>query len=62
MALAKAYGLGSCRVTNVQELEKALIEAQECTHGYVIDCAIHIDEMVRPMVGGGSPITNFMLD
>ena len=62
VALAKAYGLGSCRVTNVQELEKALIEAQECHHGYVIDCAINIDEMVRPMVGGGNPITNFMLD
>ena len=48
--------------SEAQELEKALIEAQECGHGYVIDCAINIDEMVRPMVGGGSPITNFMLD
>ncbi|MCM1150189.1 MAG: biosynthetic-type acetolactate synthase large subunit [Butyricicoccus sp.] len=62
VALAKAYGLGACRVTNVQELERALTEAQECTHGYIIDCAINIDEMVRPMVGGGNPITNFMLD
>ena len=62
VALARAYGLGSCRVTNVQELEKALIEAQASGRGYVIDCAINIDEMVRPMVGGGNPITNFMLD
>ena len=28
--------------------------------GYVIDCMLDIDEMVRPMVGGGSRITNFM--
>ena len=28
----------------------------------VIDCAIDIDEMVRPMVGGGSHITKFMVD
>ena len=62
VALARAYGLGSRRVTNVQELEEALVEAQAGGRGYVIDCAINIDEMVRPMVGGGSPITNFMLD
>jgi len=62
VALARAYGLGSCRVTNVPELERALVEAQAGRRGYVIDCAINIDEMVRPMVGGGSPITNFMLD
>ncbi len=62
VALARAYGLGSCRVTNVAELEQALIDAQASGHGYVIDCAINLDEMVRPMVGGGNPITNFMLD
>jgi hypothetical protein len=28
----------------------------------VIDCAIYMDEMVRPMVGGGSHITQFMID
>jgi hypothetical protein len=27
----------------------------------VVDCVIDTDEMVRPMVGGGQPITNFML-
>jgi hypothetical protein len=26
-----------------------------------VDCVIDTDEMVRPMVGGGQPITNFML-
>ena len=60
--LADAYGLSGRRVTNVDELEAALQEALACGHGYVIDCAIDIDEMVRPMVGGGSHITEFMLN
>ena len=36
-------------------------EAIAWGHGYVIDCVIDTDEMVRPMVGGGSAITDFML-
>ncbi len=59
--LAQAYGLKGARVTTVEELEASLKEALQWGHGYVIDVAIHMDEMVRPMVGGGSPITNFML-
>ena len=59
--LAEAYGLKGKRVTNVQELEEAIREAREWGHGYVVDCVIDTDEMVRPMVGGGQPITNFML-
>ena len=30
--------------------------------GAVIDCVLDIDEMVRPMVAAGSPITDFLLD
>ena len=60
--LAEAYGLKGSRVSNVQELETAIKEALMFGHGYVIDCAIDRDEMVRPMVGGGSHITKFMLD
>ena len=41
---------------------EALNEALHCGHGYVIDCTIDLDEMVRPMVGGGSHITQFMID
>ena len=37
-------------------------EAMEWNHGYVIDCAIDQDEMVRPMVNGGSRITQFIID
>ena len=44
------------------ELEDAIKEALEYGHGYVFDCAIDTDEMVRPMVGGGSHITEFMID
>ena len=60
--LAEAYGLGGKRVSNVEELESAISEALTSGRGYVIDCALVMDEMVRPMVGGGSHITNFIVD
>lgn len=59
--LAEAYGLGGSRVSTVDELEAAIKTAVSCGHGYVIDCAIDMDEMVRPMVGGGSHITKFIV-
>ena len=60
--LAEAYGLGGKRVCTVPELEDAVKEALESGHGYVIDCAIEMDEMVRPMVPGGGRITQFLVD
>jgi len=60
--LAEAYGLGGRRVSNVAELEAAVNEALHCGHGYVIDCVIQMDEMVRPMVPGGERITQFLVD
>ncbi len=60
VALAGAYGLKGMKVTNQEELEAAINEAVEWGHGYVIDCAIDIDEMVRPMVAGGDPINKFI--
>ena len=59
--LAEAYGLKGARVENLEQLQAAMDEAIAWGHGYVIDCKIDTDEMVRPMVGGGNPITNFML-
>ncbi len=59
--LAEAYGLKGKQVTNIDELTEAIHEALAWGHGYVVDCMIDTDEMVRPMVGGGQPITNFML-
>ena len=58
--LAEAYGLRGCRVNNQKDLAAAIEEAKSCGCGYVIDCILDIDEMVRPMVGGGSHITDFM--
>ena len=60
--LAEAYGLGGKRVCTVPELEAAVQEALESGRGYVIDCAIEMDEMVRPMVPGGGRITQFLVD
>ena len=59
--LAEAYGLSGKRVSTVEQLREAIEEAKTCGHGYVIDCAIETDEMVRPMVGGGSHITQFII-
>ena len=60
--LAEAYGLGGKRVSTVSELEDAIKEALACGHGYVIDCTIEMDEMVRPMVPAGGKITQFLVD
>lgn len=59
--LAEAYGLKGRRVTNVDEMESALDEALNAGCGFVIDCQIDSNEMVRPMVAGGAHITDFLL-
>ena len=58
--LAEAYGLKGRRVSNQEELADAIKDALASGSGYIIDCMLDIDEMVRPMVGGGSHITDFM--
>ena len=60
--LAEAYGLHGRRVNNQEDLCKAIEEALASGEGYVIDCMIDIDEMVRPMVKAGDPIVQFLLD
>jgi acetolactate synthase-1/2/3 large subunit len=63
--LAEANGLGGKRVTTVEELEEAIQEAlvqQEQGLGYVIDCQIDEGELVRPMVNGGTHITEFLVN
>ena len=59
--LAEAYGLRGRRVSTEDALRDAIKDALEYGHGYVIDCVIDTDEMVRPMVGGGSHITKFIV-
>ena len=59
--VAEAFGLKGKRVKTEQELIEVLKEAIDSKVGYVIDCIIDKDEMVRPMVGAGSDITDFLI-
>lgn len=64
--LAEAYGVSGIRVNTKEELRLALTAAlkdvRENNKGCVIDCAIHANELVRPMVPGGRSITSFIVD
>ena len=60
--LAEAYNLNGFRATEIGQFEDALRQALASDRGSVIDCIIDTDEMVRPMVGGGSHITDFMIN
>ena len=60
--LAEAYGLKGYRATTRAEMEDVFAQALACGAGAVIDCRLNIDEMVRPMVAAGSPITDFLLN
>ena len=59
--LAEAYGLRGFRVRSRTEMEQAFAAALDCGAGAVIDCVLDIDEMVRPMVAAGTPVTTFLL-
>ncbi len=59
--LAEAYNLDAKRVTCVEELKEAISEALVSDKGYVIDVAIGIDEMVRPMVENGKRLSDFTI-
>ena len=60
--LAEAYGIPGYRATNQEEFAAAFQAALDSGHAAVIDCVLDIDEMVHPMVNGGSPVTQFLLD
>ncbi len=60
--LAEAYGLRGVRAGTQAEFEAAFRTAVESGEAWVIDCAIDKDAMVHPMVPGGAPATNFLLD
>lgn len=62
--LAEAYGIHGAVVRDeatLRDVLKTAVNSRSDGLGWVIDCRIDIDEMVRPMVGGNSFITNFML-
>ena len=60
--LAEAYGLHGFRAATQEEFADAFAKALALGEGCVIDCAIDIDAMVHPMVSGGTPVTDFLLD
>ena len=61
--LAEAFGGKGFRVTKVDELDKVLQEALECSDGPVlIDYKIDTDKKVFPMVAPGAPINQIMAE
>ena len=62
MKLADAYDLNGFRVSNIQDFEDAFQKALASDKASLIECAIDMDEMVHPMVPGGKPNTDFLLD
>lgn len=60
--LAEAYGLDGYKVESIEEFEKAFQKAVASGRGTVIDCRLGIDEKVSPMVSGGKPLTEYLLD
>lgn len=60
--LAEAYGIDGARAATKKEFEAVFQTALASGRPWFIECAIDKDEMVRPMVSGGSPVTNFLLD
>ena len=56
--LAEAMGAKAYRVTKKEELEPALKEAMELDIPVVIDCQIHCDDKVFPMVSPGAAISD----
>ncbi len=60
--LAESFGLKGARVSNEEELRNAINDAMKADCGYIIDCTIEMDELVRPMVEGGKQITDFIIN
>lgn len=60
--LADAYGIHGCRVTTRAEFAAALDAAVKSGKAALIECVTDVDELVRPMVSAGSPITDFLVE
>lgn len=59
--LAEAFGAKGIRVTNQTEVDAAYREAMETPGPVLIDCVIHPDEKVLPMIPPGGTIDDIML-
>ncbi|AFQ45205.1 biosynthetic-type acetolactate synthase large subunit [Desulfosporosinus meridiei] len=63
VALAKAYGAEGIRVTTEEEIASAFQQALENTHGpTIIEFIIDKDDLVLPMVQGGKPLYEMILE
>lgn len=60
--LADAYGIKGYRATNAKEFEKVFAEAFKSGKAAIIDARVDKDEMVLPMVPGGKPIYNMIME
>ncbi len=60
--LAEAYGIKGYRANNAKEFAKVFEEAFKSGKAAVIDARVDKDEMVLPMVPGGSPIFNMIME
>ena len=60
--LADAYGIKGYKASNAKEFEKVFKEAFDAKKPAVIDTEVDIDEMVLPMVPGGKPIYDMIME
>ena len=56
LKLADAYGIDAFRASNSEQFAKAFDKALSLNKPCVIDAKVDIDEMILPMVPGGKPI------
>lgn len=59
--LADAFGAKSERVTNPEELDKALQRAFSCDGTYLVECIIDKDEFVLPMLPPGGSMDDIIV-
>jgi acetolactate synthase-1/2/3 large subunit len=60
--LANAFGIKSMRITEDEEVEKVFKEALDANEPVLIECMIHPDDLVLPMVPAGEPINECIDD
>lgn len=60
--LADAFGIRSIKITEDAEVEKSFREALELNEPIIIECIMHPNDMVLPMVPAGEPINECIDD
>lgn len=60
--VAEAFGIKSMRITEDSEVERTFMEALELNEPVVIECIVHPDDLVLPMVPAGEPLNECIED